>query len=153
MGQDRFNKVSNLSDFKLESFVRSIRTNESASPMVLKHVKQFCSIRVLANRETRPNLPAEAMSLARNERDAEAAFAIYKPRDVGCKIHGKSRAGVLQNRKVPSRVSQTLSRYGEHSLSNDLTLGITRDGMEFHREGFTDLSRLFIARLLVLGAN
>jgi hypothetical protein len=60
---------------------------------------------------------------------------------------------VLQNPKVPSRASQALSRYGDQTRMSDLTLGITRDGIQIHREGFTDLSRLFIARLLVLGAN
>ena len=50
-----------------------------SSPSLPDHVEQLSSVRVLADREARSDLPSEAMSLARLERNAETAFAVYEP--------------------------------------------------------------------------
>ncbi len=114
--QHRFDQVSNLSDFKLESFVRTIGPNESASPMFLKPVQQFCSVCILADRETRSNLPAESMSLTRLERNAEAAFAIYEPRNVRGQIHREVPGPAFYELNFESiQGSHSLSRYGDSS--------------------------------------
>jgi hypothetical protein len=84
-------QVSDGPHFELEGLVRSIRSYVPAIPCSLDYVERLSSVCVLADRETRPNLPAEAMSLARLERDAEAAFAIYEPGDIGIQVHDKDQ--------------------------------------------------------------
>jgi hypothetical protein len=91
--------------FELESLVRSIRSDGSTVPAFLKHVEQLGSIGVLADRETRSNLPPEAVSLTGLERNAETTFTIYETRNIGIQIHNKD-----QGRRVmafrPSEGSQ-----------------------------------------------
>ena len=71
-------QITDVSHFEFDRLVRSIRSYEPATPLFLDHVEKLSSIRVLADRETRPNLPAQAMTIARLERNAETAFAVYE---------------------------------------------------------------------------
>ena len=80
-------RLPTFSHFELQCLVRPIRPDESASPFILDHVEQFSSVCVLADRETRPNLPPEAMTIAWLKRNAKTAFAVYETRDVGIQIH------------------------------------------------------------------
>jgi hypothetical protein len=89
MRQHLGHQISDIPHFELQGLVRSIRSDESAFPFLLDYVEQLGSIRVLADRETRPNLPPKAMPLTGLERDAETAFAIYEARDIGIQIHRK----------------------------------------------------------------
>src|SRR5712691_4997309 len=93
-------QIANVPNFELEGLIRSVRPDESASPPLLNRVKEFGSIRVLAHRKTWSNLPTEAMTLARLERNAETAFSIYETRDVRIQIHqqnsGPACYGILR---------------------------------------------------------
>ncbi len=78
--------------------------NESASPLLLNYVEQFGSVRVLADRKTRSNLPTEAMTLARLERKRKNS--LLHLRNQRCKNldpSAKIRAGVLWNLSIPSK--------------------------------------------------
>src|SRR6266542_2966342 len=100
-------QMPHLPDFVLDGFVGPIRSDESATPLLLDDVVKLSSVCVLADRETRSNLPTVPMSPARLERDAEAAFAVHEPRDVPGQIHRESaRAGVLCALANASRGSQ-----------------------------------------------
>ena len=104
------------SNFK--RLVRSIRSDESASPFLLDHVEQFGPVCVLADRETRPHLPSEAMTIARLERNAKTAFAVYET--LRCRNPNPSvriRAGVLWNLSISIQGLSTLeSLRGSESL-------------------------------------
>ena len=91
MRQHFRHQIADVPHFELECLVRSIRPDESASPFLLDHVEKFGSVCVLAHRETRPNLPPEAVPLAGLERDAETAFTIHETGDVGIQIHRKDQ--------------------------------------------------------------
>ena len=115
----------------------------TALPIPLELIKDFSSIRILAHRETRPHLPPKAVALAWYKRDAEAAFAVYISRDIGCKIHQQEqgrriRLPLLRERQPPG--ISPLSRYRDRQ-TGDLTLGIAHGKYEYFRLGFTDLSR------------
>jgi hypothetical protein len=92
------NQIAGIPDFELEGSVGSIGSNGTASPRALKHVEELRSFRVLADRKTRSNLPAEAVSHARLKRNAETAFAIHIARDVGVEI----RSGIQGRRLMRS---------------------------------------------------
>ena len=124
MGENFLHQVAEPTHFVLQSLVGPIGAYKTARPQLLDCVQQFCPVSILTDRETRPNLPAEAMPLAGSEGDAKAALAIHKTRDVRCNIHGKEQGrrvmkpgGFIQGR-------HSLSRYGDRL--RDLTLGITR---------------------------
>jgi hypothetical protein len=87
MRQHLRHQISDVSHFELQRLVRPIRPDESAFPLFLDYVEQFSSLCVLAHRETRSNLPAEAMTIAWLERNAKTAFAGYETRNVGIQIH------------------------------------------------------------------
>src|SRR5882724_6253153 len=80
-------QIPNGSNLEFDGLVRSIGSNEAASPRLLDRKQEAGSVLVLADRETRPNLPAKPMSSAWLERNTKAAFPICKARDVGCEIH------------------------------------------------------------------
>src|ERR1700682_4639697 len=107
-------QTSDVSHFELQCLVRPIRPDESASPFILDHVEQFSSVCVLADRETRPNLPPEAMTIAWLKRNAKTAFAVYETRDVGIQIHrqrsGPACYGIFRSHP---RALKPLSRYGD----------------------------------------
>ena len=65
MRQHFRHQISHVPNFKLESFIRSVRSDEPAFPFLLDSVEQLGSVCILANRKTRSNLPTKAMSLAR----------------------------------------------------------------------------------------
>src|SRR6266513_2888524 len=92
------NQIAGIPDLELEGLVGSIGSNGTTPPRALKHVEELRSFRVLADRETRSNLPAEAVPLTRLERNAETAFAIYIARDVGIEI----RSGIQGRRLMRS---------------------------------------------------
>src|SRR5262249_6643170 len=88
VGEHSLHQVTYVPHFVLDGLVGSIRSDESAFPSSLKHVEKLGSVCVLADRETRSNLPTVPMSSAWLERNAETAFAIYEPGDVRSDIHG-----------------------------------------------------------------
>ena len=114
MGQDPRIQVRQPPDFELKCLVGTIRPDRAAIPHLVKDREQFGPLRVLADRETRSNLPTEAMTLARLKRDAKATFSIYETGDVRIQIHrqgsGPACYGSLAN---AIQGSQPLSRYGD----------------------------------------
>ena len=91
MGENLPHQIADRANLILESLVRPIRSNETASPALLDCIKQVGSICVLADREARSNLPAKLVPSAGLKRDAEAAFPVYESGNVGCEIHGKDQ--------------------------------------------------------------
>jgi hypothetical protein len=87
MWQHTGHQISYVSHFELERLVRSVRSDEPASPALFDYVKQFGSLRVLANREARSHLPTESMTIARLKRNAEATLTIHETGDVGVEVH------------------------------------------------------------------
>jgi hypothetical protein len=87
MRKHAFHQMGDVSDFELESVVRTIGTNESAFPPFLDQIEKFRSVVVLTYREARSHFPTESMSSTRLKRDAEATFAIYESSYVGINIH------------------------------------------------------------------
>jgi hypothetical protein len=67
MGEDFLHQITNVPDLELDGFVRPIWSDESAAPHFLNYKEQFGSIRVLADRKARSNLPAMPMSSTRLE--------------------------------------------------------------------------------------
>ncbi len=110
--------------FVLQGLVGPIGAYETARPHLLDCVQQFCPVSILTDRETRPDLPAEAMPLAGSEGDAKAAFAIHKTGDVRCDILGKEQGRRVMKPGGSIQGRHSLSRYGDRL--HDLTLGITR---------------------------
>jgi hypothetical protein len=142
VGEYFLHQIPYLPDFVLEGFVGSIRSDESASPLFLDHVEQLGSVCVLADRETRSNLPAESMSLTRLKRNAEAAFAVYEPRNVRGQIHREVPGPACYGLSFESiQGSHTLSRYGDSSGDESYPRYCPRRTCKRRREGFTDLSR------------
>jgi hypothetical protein len=111
--------------FEFESLIRSVRSDRSASPLLLNRVQELSSICVLADREARSNLPTKAVSLAWLKRDAETTFSIYETGDVRIQIHrqgsGPACYGIF---RFHPGISTPESLRG--SSCDDLTLGITR---------------------------
>ena len=66
------------------------------------------------------------MSLARLERNAEAAFTIHETRDIRIQIH-KQRSGPACYGLTAIQGSHPLSRYGIRTNVFGLTLGIAHD--------------------------
>lgn len=141
MRKDFLDQVLNPSHLELDGLVGSIRPDGSTSSSFFDHVKEFCSVLVLADREARSHLPAESMPSARLKGHAEATFAINETRDVGWEVHrqvpGPACYGIRDSRCHPGASSPESLR---GSPCDDLTLGITRDVLQ-RREGSTDLSR------------
>ena len=78
MRENFLHQVLYVSNFILDGFVRSIRSNKPASPLFLDDVEEFSAVCILANRKTRSYLPPELVSPARLERNAETSFSIDK---------------------------------------------------------------------------
>jgi hypothetical protein len=87
MWQHMCHQISYVPHFELERLVRSVRSDEPASPFLLDYMEQFGSLRVLADREARSHLPTESMTIARLKRNAETTFTIHKTGDVGVQVH------------------------------------------------------------------
>ncbi len=79
MRQHFRHQISHVPNFKLESYIRSVRSDEPAFPLLLNQVEQFGSVCILADRKARSNLPTKAMTLARLKRNAETAFPSTNP--------------------------------------------------------------------------
>jgi hypothetical protein len=136
-------QIFDASHFELEGLVGPIRPYKSTPPRLLNFVEKFSAFCVLANRETRSNLPPEAMPLTGLERNAEAAFAVYESRDVRVQIHGKNQGRrVMESRRIPSEglnprvVTGIRMRFESYPRYHPWRL---HDKL---REGSTDLSRL-----------
>src|SRR5436190_21022640 len=76
-------ELRDIPHFKLKSLIRSVGTDRTAFPHFLNLAQHLCAICVLADRETRSNLPPESMSPTRMERDTEARFTICESGYVG----------------------------------------------------------------------
>ena len=99
---------------ELEYLIRSVRSDGSASPHLLNRPKEFGSVCVLADRKARSNLPTEAVTLARLERNAETTFSIYETGDVRIQIHRQgSGPACYGSLAIAIQGSQPLSRYGD----------------------------------------
>lgn len=76
MGKNLLHQIADIPNLELESSVGSVGPDETTSPSLSDDAEELSSVRVLADREARSNLPTESMSSTRLERDAEAAFSI-----------------------------------------------------------------------------
>ena|ERR1700730_6294537 len=137
MWQHFVHQISDVTHFELDGLVGSVRPDESALPPFLDHVEQFGSICILADRETRSDLPTEAMTITWLERNAETTFSVYKSRNVRVQIH-RRRPGPACYGLAAIQGSQPLSRYGESDVTLNLTLGIAHNALAqtllgFHR--------------------
>jgi len=81
--ENLLHQISNVSYFELDGFVGPIGSDEAASPSFLNYFEELGSVRVLADRKARSDLPTQPMSAAWLERNAEAAFSIDETGDVG----------------------------------------------------------------------
>src|SRR5947208_2332277 len=107
-------QLADVPYFELECLIRSVRPDRSAFPLLLNRAKELGSICVLAHRETRSNLPTEAMTLARLKRDAKATFSIYETGDIRIQIHRQgSGPACYGSLAIAIQGSQPLSRYGD----------------------------------------
>ena len=116
MWQNFLHQISDVTHFELDSLVGSVRPDESAPPPLLDPVEQSGSICVLADRETRPNLPTEAMTTAWLKRNAKATFSVYESRNVRVQIH-RQRPGPACYGLAAIQGSQPLSRYGDSTCA------------------------------------
>jgi hypothetical protein len=105
MRQHFGSQILDVPHFEIQGLIRPVRSNESASPYLLELIEQLSSVRVLADRETRPHFPTEAVPLAGLKRNAETAFAVHESRNVGGQIHGmnQGRRFMESKERTPSR--------------------------------------------------
>src|SRR5207245_8965530 len=78
-------------DFERASLVRPSRSDRTAFPCLLQEMEQLGSIRVLAHRKARSNLPPESMPPTRLERNAETTLSIYEAGNVGREIRSQDQ--------------------------------------------------------------
>ena len=94
--KDSLDKIPDVPNFELQGLVRPIGPDEAATPSFSNHREEFGSLRVLADRKARSNLPTKPVSPTGLKRNTEAAFSIDETRDVGIDVHSAIvRAGVL----------------------------------------------------------
>jgi hypothetical protein len=86
VGHYRLHQILEIPYLELDRVVGTVGADRSATPTLLQHVKELGSISVLADREARSRFPSQKVSFTWLERDAEAPFSIYKPRNVGVEI-------------------------------------------------------------------
>ena len=154
MGENTLHQMPHVSYFVLDSLIGSIRPDESALPPSLEHVEDLRSVRVLAHREARPNLPTEPVSPARLERNAEAAFTVYESRNIRSNIHreGPGPASYAPNQPGASRDLTPESLRGSPPLEErSYPRYYPRRTCMRRRKGFTDLSRYTNEITLALG--
>jgi hypothetical protein len=141
MRQHSSYQITNVPHLELERLVRSVRSDEPAFPFRFDHVEQFGSICVLADRETRSNLPAESMTIARLERNAETTFTIHESGDVGVQVHRQGSGPACYGLSA-IQGSHPLSRYGDRIHVRSYPRYYPRHPCTERRWGSTDLSRL-----------
>src|SRR5262249_43401776 len=91
VGENLLHQIPNIPNLEFDGFVRSIRSNETASPSFLNDEEEIGSICVLTDRKARSDLPTKPVSPTRLKGNAKAAFTVYKSRDVRSDIHGKNQ--------------------------------------------------------------
>jgi len=154
MGENVLHQMPHVSHFVLDSLVGSTRSDESALPSFLEQVENFSSVRILADREAWSNLPPKPVSPARLERNTEAAFAVYKSRNVRSNIHrqGPGPAFYASNQAEASRDLTPESLRGSPPLGKrSYPRYYPRRTCMRRRKGSTDLSRCTNEITLALG--
>src|SRR5256885_17186654 len=80
MRKDVRGQVGNASCLELDSAIGTVRSETAATEGALEELQHLGAIAVLTYRETRPDLPAEPVTLAAVETHAEASFTVRVPR-------------------------------------------------------------------------